>query len=301
MYIYVIGRGRSGSTILDIALSQSRDVVGVGELVSGLGRHGEICSCGVPSVDCTFWNDVVGEFKAMNLGGAEAVGGALREVSTITYLPWALFGRKSARAEMQRRLNASIHTALQSVSQKSLVVDSSKEITRGVLLHDALKNSGIKFIHLVRDPAKVASSKLERVESGNGFKFMRVVFSNRRYRFIYLTLEGIGWTVGNMIIELLSAWKLHAIRVRYEDLCERPEMQIGILEKELGTDLGPTLEFLKGEKPAESFHNLGGNRERHKKRNLFDAGRSKGRQTLRRWELAWVRFLTWPMRKVYGY
>src|SRR4051795_9833771 len=61
-----MGRGHSGSTILDILLGGGAAVESVGELVSGLERYeaGEPCACGEPMRRCPFWAEVRRRFEA---------------------------------------------------------------------------------------------------------------------------------------------------------------------------------------------------------------------------------------------
>ena len=75
MYVYIMGRGHSGSTILDIILGSSAAVESLGELVSGLGRcaAGEQCSCGSPMRECVFWCEVRRRFEAQGYGWDEFV------------------------------------------------------------------------------------------------------------------------------------------------------------------------------------------------------------------------------------
>ena len=57
---YILGAGRSGSTVLERLLSSAPDVVGVGE-VATLWRQplsDLTCSCGAPAPECAFWTDV---------------------------------------------------------------------------------------------------------------------------------------------------------------------------------------------------------------------------------------------------
>src|SRR5262245_53099489 len=59
MYLYIMGRGHSGSTILDILLGNSRQIESVGELLAGLSRADhEMCCCGETMPDCAFWREV---------------------------------------------------------------------------------------------------------------------------------------------------------------------------------------------------------------------------------------------------
>ena len=70
MYVYVMGRGHSGSTILDIILGGGAAVESLGELVSGLGRcdRRRQCSCGSPMRECSFWCEVRRRFEAQGYG-----------------------------------------------------------------------------------------------------------------------------------------------------------------------------------------------------------------------------------------
>ena len=60
--VYIAGYGRSGTTLLDIALGQHSAVLGAGE-ITALTRHvwqaNEFCACGTPICDCKFWKPVL--------------------------------------------------------------------------------------------------------------------------------------------------------------------------------------------------------------------------------------------------
>ena len=59
--LYIAGDGRSGSTLLNIALGNHERVLAMGELCNlhrfVLGQS-NWCSCGVPVSDCGFWQSV---------------------------------------------------------------------------------------------------------------------------------------------------------------------------------------------------------------------------------------------------
>ena len=59
--LYIIGDGRSGSTLLNIALGNHPDAVAAGELCNVqryLWRQDNWCSCGTPVHECSFWGAV---------------------------------------------------------------------------------------------------------------------------------------------------------------------------------------------------------------------------------------------------
>ena len=57
---YILGAGRSGSTVLERLLSSAPGVVGTGEIATLWRRtlSALTCSCGAPAPDCPFWVDV---------------------------------------------------------------------------------------------------------------------------------------------------------------------------------------------------------------------------------------------------
>ena len=60
--IYVAGYGRSGSTVVDIALGMHPEIFGAGE-ISAMCRHAwrenEFCACGERLSDCPVWGPVM--------------------------------------------------------------------------------------------------------------------------------------------------------------------------------------------------------------------------------------------------
>lgn len=57
--IYIAGYGRSGTTILDIILSNSTNITSAGALATILKwiKENHLCSCGEKMEDCSFWED----------------------------------------------------------------------------------------------------------------------------------------------------------------------------------------------------------------------------------------------------
>ena len=58
--VYIMGRGHSGSTVLDLILGNHDDIIGVGELTSGFGFRESIetCACGESIQQCNFWKGI---------------------------------------------------------------------------------------------------------------------------------------------------------------------------------------------------------------------------------------------------
>ena len=73
MFLYIMSRPHSGSTILDILMGNSASVESVGQLVSDMGKLDNPCACGATIRDCPFWQEVRAEVEAGGISWDEAV------------------------------------------------------------------------------------------------------------------------------------------------------------------------------------------------------------------------------------
>ena len=64
---YVGGIGRSGSTILDLLLSQSPEIFGVGQLAALHLKSDDQCSCGEDVQHCEYWGIVLEQLGEQGL------------------------------------------------------------------------------------------------------------------------------------------------------------------------------------------------------------------------------------------
>ena len=220
--LYIMGRGHSGSTVLDGLLGNAPGAVGVGELVVGMTRYDERCSCGDSIEGCGYWRDVRRRFEAASDVSWHEGATTLRDAAHIGRLPMTLLApARSVRLQRLRRLNDEIVAAIAAAADAALVVDSSKEFTRGLFL--ARTEPGAVIVHLVRSPHDVLASLEERLRAGKGFSFLRRRFESGALAPLFMLLAAGGWLVGNLLGELVRHIAgERAIRVRYEDLCAAP-------------------------------------------------------------------------------
>ena len=159
--VYIMGYGRSGSTVLDTVLGNVEGVESVGELanVARSGwRGGEPCACGRLAKDCPFWSSIRRRW--------EETGGDLDRYLALqaryeSHRAWSrLTLRRRSRGEGFRtwaRLTAGLFRAVAEESGARVVVDSSKSPVRALALHLA-PEIDLFVIHLVRDGRGVAWS-----------------------------------------------------------------------------------------------------------------------------------------------
>lgn len=173
--VLIVGRGRSGSTILDNVLGGIEGFVSVGELHNLWRRailKGRLCGCGVPLVECPVWSPTIeAAHRDPVLGrlGVEDVLGWQSRVVRQRHLRRILRlepGRETGWEPLDRyvRLLGRLYRAIAGTSGAQVVVDSSKRPEHAAVVR-LVPGIEAHFLHLVRDPRAVAYSR-QRAKAG---------------------------------------------------------------------------------------------------------------------------------------
>jgi hypothetical protein len=151
--IYVMGAGRSGSTILGVTLGNCANVFYAGELDAWLVRRG------VPQLEdperLRFWSGVCANVDgAAELFGNEAQRSIERSLSVFRVHKWP--ARLRLRASY-RRVSQSLYQAIASASGATHILDTSHYPLRA---REMQQLQGVDFylLYLVRDPQSVVAS-----------------------------------------------------------------------------------------------------------------------------------------------
>jgi hypothetical protein len=264
--LYVVGLGRSGSTILSNSLGQIGGYFSAGEL-NFIWRHNVIenrlCGCGKPFRECPVWTKVMEEA----FGGMDEVDPRemmrLQASGTRTrHIPLMLTERGRHRlAERLEKLLINyrrLYEAIGSVTDSRVIVDSSKEPAHGYAM-SLVPDVDFYVLHLIRDPRAAAYSWLKKKPQPDSEEIEHMVrFSP--------TKSSALWDSWNASAEAL--WR-HTpekyLRLRYEDFVADPRES---LERILGL-VGVTAELpLAGEREVRLgvSHTVSGNP------NRFDTG-----------------------------
>ena len=223
--LYVAGVPRIGSTVLGELLGSIRGVIFVGELNFFWRRFAgaEVCSCGQPLPDCSFWSAVVREaYGEMTPGRAKQLAElerhVLRRQFVLTLAPAAWPVPETSRAGQMLAERALLYRAIGRLTGANWIVDGGKEPIFGALM--ARADAGpITTVHLVRDPRGVAYSwqKLVPSDSEPGNMPRKAPAKT-----------AVDWVLQNLLVQLgLQRLGTGYVRVRYEDLASRPEHVLG--------------------------------------------------------------------------
>ena len=220
--LYIVGVGRSGSTLLERMLGAVPGSVNAGELnaiFSRVARQDQRCGCGEPFSRCPFWQAVgaraFGDWTSVTDRLAELQPRLIRQ----RFLPRLATGLGPAtyRRELAEYLDAHhrLYRAISAVSGADVVVDASKS-TAQLLALRRIRGLDLRVVNLVRDSRGVANSwnksGLGKPQSRHGDEMG--TYPPQRLALLWGTLQ--------LESAVLAATTPHAARVRYEDLVDRP-------------------------------------------------------------------------------
>ncbi len=298
--VYIMGRGHSGSTVLDSLLGNGKDIESVGELVSGILRDRGNCSCGEVLKDCQHWTNIKKTFSESGFDWDTDVGALVNQAHLTSFVRTIFAGAKSPwTTNLAQRHSALMNAILSESSDKSILVDSSKEITRAFFLLRA--HSDAKVIHLVRNPEGVIASDLHRIVAHGGIKFLRMSIQSKRFPSLALILRSAGWVVGNLLGELAKF--MHPSRVmllRYEELTGNPQATLKQLSDFIESDMDVVIDAVNNKKTMPIGHIVGGNMMRAKGNFVFDPKAGSKRNLSAPYSVL-ARLICWPLMLRYGY
>ncbi|NVK74117.1 MAG: sulfotransferase [Oceanospirillaceae bacterium] len=239
--IYIVGSGRSGSTMLDVCLSSNSNITGAGEVHRlSLNPNDRLCGCGEIINKCAFWSKVISDYSEENTESWHEKNPVTKVVTryrllgfriprfldffTIIAFPFAfrLYKKifRSSHTKNFKFISNSfrLYDSIAKVSGKAFVVDSSKNIFRAKALY--LEKPDRTFIvHLVRDGRAIVESAKRRVGAS-------IESTSKEWRAINKRID----------IALKNVSKQRKILVRYEDFCLRPQETLARINSFIGNE-----------------------------------------------------------------
>ena len=272
--VYIVGRGHSGSTLLELLLNRSRNIASMGEVdllplqifrdesTKWVGR----CSCNKRPYDCEVWGKIISDIHSqfgVNIVKAP-FSWRLSDVGTSEE-----FKHPGLSESLRYGYHRLIRTAFYSISKKvPYPVDGVYKEWVSRRDYVAKKYAELYGVEAVVDASK---DQLNMRDIDN--------YSELEYKFIYLTRDVRGnvwsaikresvtaeseaknWTrLNNRILKMLSyVDKDKYCHVRYEDLCADSEAEISNIHKFVGINYAP----VESNAEFSKRHTIAGNKIR---------------------------------------
>ena len=225
--LYIVGAGRSGSTVFERLLGGFPGFVNIGELVEvfrQIAPNDERCGCGSLFSECPFWQAVGKRSFGSWAPDLVSRGAELqRHVARQRYLPKLVNPRladEGFRAQLREYCNVQyeLYRAIQHESKADVIVDASKAIAPLVALRNEPRID-LRVLHLVRDVRGVsyswAKSDVRRPHATAKERSTMASFSVWR--------TAARWTRMETQAALAGAIIKPSVTVRYEDLVTSTE------------------------------------------------------------------------------
>ena len=221
--LYVLGRGRSGSTIFANVLGELEGFFSGGEirnLWDPVVVRESRCGCGEPIRSCPIWSRVLDRLADIDV---DQVARWQHDIVKEHQVYRLLRYRRSDRWDSLERyaeVMSRLYDAVAEVTGARVIVDSSKRPSYAAFLRIVV---GVEpyFIHLVREPRASAHSwASRRYESarGGGAEVPRRGALDATLRWDLLNLGS------DAIVRRAGASR--ALRIRYEDFVARPRLHV---------------------------------------------------------------------------
>ena len=251
--IYIMGAGRSGTTALATFLGNNKEILNIGEMhqfFEYLDENKE-CSCGKLLNECEFWKNKIDNPTQEYSVNSRKLSEKMESHSSI--IKHLLNSFSNIEYERYIELHQSILDSIQSDSEKSTLLDSSKYIGRALALNK-LDNIELKIIYVVRDVRGVINSFSKKVQTSKS-PLSTIVY----------------YSLINLVAEFISRFifRKKVIKIRYEDLIENPISLFEKIEKFINIDLTDIKEKIHKEQAFSIGHIVGGNRLKKNKEIYF--------------------------------
>jgi len=260
--LYVVGYGRSGSTMFNALVGKHPDLAIFGEArnLHAVAAANELCSCRERLEDCVFWNEVWKRWRER--AGADLVDDyprLQRRAERLQRLPLLLFASLFRTADFRNYglVTQALFETLAEVSGKRTLVDVSKYPGRALAL---ARTPGVdlRLIHLVRDVRGAAYSRLKSFAKDLEGGLQNEIAP------VSATRTAWSWTVLNLVSSMVMGFhdRTRRLRVRYEDLVGSPNATLDRIGELADLDMTVVKDALEADEAFGFGHTVAGNRVR---------------------------------------
>jgi len=288
-YVYILGYGRSGSTLLESLIAQRYNYRALGEVKYYYERgvyKQELCSCGNNISACAYWSKISKNVEDVKDPGE--VGELTAKFESSIFAMYNIVLGKYRRG-FKKYIDATVKL-YQALLDSGAFVDSSK---MPMHLYWLNKNIDVrpKIIYMVRDPRAVSwSCGRNVVRKESAAKLGPDGFMPKFNYFSALFKWSLNAFVSALVVKLS---KSEVYYLKYEDFVKSPDKYMNELDHFLGKDKANTV--------SDNLHSISGNPRRFT--NGLDSIKydDEWERKLGKGKMVAGYLLTLPFSKVHGY
>lgn len=248
--IYILGAGRSGTTLLDIMLGNNSNAVSLGEINRFYKRSGQPPHRDSDSSTYKFWTIIKSNLKDKGHSNLSELNSLFQKNEYHTSFLKTIF--KINNHKYRNCLN-DMYIAINEKSNKEVIIESSKYPCRALNISNYVKNKdlSIHYIYLKKDPVSVVSSfqKADIEQPKKGF-----LSANLYYFFVNILCS---------VILFIIKLKGHNTKIiKYEDLVANPVEVLVDLQYHFKIDQQELINKIENNTPLETGLLFDGNRIR---------------------------------------
>jgi len=248
--IYILGTGRSGSTLLEIAIGNSDNIFDAGELVRYFKKNGIPNGFSENSDNFLFWKKVSEDFFTKY--PEETYENLYNIASYFEYhsnFLLNLLGIMSRnKIKYYKQIINDFYQSIYNNVNEEWIIDASKYPGRALTLEKYL-NAQVYFIYLIRNPKGVIKSfrKKDLEQPSQSF-----ISANIYYFIINLYAR---------LTQLIIPNK-RFITVKYENFIKNPVKELTKIQNKFNIDLSKSCELIENKRPLKIGYLFDGNRIR---------------------------------------
>jgi hypothetical protein len=298
--LYIIGEGRSGSTVLGMLLGQVEGIASVGELrfiwSRGL-RDNQRCGCGSRFNDCSYWTGILRALEQTDRSPRGEDASRPIAIGSMRKFPYLFLSDRLFPGRARIRHTIALFDALYKVighdTGCTTILDSSKSVPFGYFLA-RYSRLDVRFLHMIRDSRAVAFSRQKhklRPEIADRIEYMPTATAWR---------SSVKWVINNGFAPLVCHGRPY-LRVLYEDFsrCPRDVLRCVFEFLDLPTTLCDTLIGDDNRARLHVLHSISGNPTRFTRGELEIKPDERWKIDMPAWKRRLVTALTWPLLNRY--
>jgi hypothetical protein len=256
--LYIMGTGRSGTTILEVLLANNPGFAGVGE-VHRIVRHGfledRVCSCSKPARQCEVWSRVLRD-SGWSDADLPLLARDFEKLESHFRFPLVWAGAPASELARYDAANEALFTHAAAARRSFLIVDSSKYASRALLLARRFPDR-VKVLCITRSAAGLIAAFQKRNQLEQRPKPPLAVAAYYCYVLLCMRL-------------VRARLKERCLAIRFEELNREPLAELRRIESWLGLSLAESKARIASADAFEVGHIVTGNRLRMKGRVKFE-------------------------------